>query len=794
MNAPAYIRLCPACGSENPPAAMRCTCGAMLAGVDLSLPRAAAEPAAAAPVGEASALATAQAESATLICPHEDCGAPNPPGSDICLYCSRPLAAAADAPPPASLMRLPAALARGHRILRPLPAVGAEAELLIVEPLAGGDPLVAKIYRHGIYPRREVAERLARMDAAHKVRLFDSGVSDGHAYELMEYCAAGSLRGLLASGPLPAPRLLEVLREMAAAIAAVHAVRLLHRDLKPENVLIRRAQPLDLVLTDFGIASLQDATLRFTGVARTLAYGAPESIAGVLDEKADYWSLGIILLEALQGRHPFADLSEAVILHRLATRGMEVAGVGDAGWRKLLRGLLLRDPKARWGAAEIQRWLAGDLTLAEAADAADAPACKPYQIGHDSCITLEQLAVALARNWSLAKSDLANGLLMNWFRAELKDQNCVRFLIDLNFERDAPPDQRLLRLLLFLAPGLPPVWRGESVDGAGILARAAQAQKGDETACAWLAEIYDARVLAIYGAAGNAEAADMDARWRAAHDAFLADWADAEKRVAGMARASGVANFDDLMYGGGAGLKLPPPGLVHARVLALVFDAKWRARLGMLLQREVARLLADIPWLAESGAPETMPGARQLVIFTLLPELRKRAEQAGARLAAEREQQAAQMRELCGAAEIALETLALRGSVRLFTRDACAQLQHALQDFFDALAALRSVGVAEANGLGMRTRLIRAEPYARRMEQHLDELSVRRLQNAGWFNRHTAGALVLMLFITAMFGGRFAGPLLLAAAGTATWRILPNHLHAREIRRLTRQIVGQRAE
>ncbi|MBL8483332.1 MAG: protein kinase [Rhodocyclaceae bacterium] len=794
MNAAAYIRLCPACGTENPPATLRCACGAMLAGVDLSLPRAApaAAPASAAPA--ATPQSAAPAAQAPSICPHEDCGAPNPPGSDLCLYCNRPLAgAAAAAAAPASLMQLPEALARGHRILRALPAAGAEAEILIVEPQAGGAPLIAKIYRHGIYPRPDVSERLARIDPAHKVRLFESGVSGGHAYELMEYCPAGSLRGMLADGPLPSARLMEILRELAAAVAAVHAVRLLHRDLKPENVLIRRDRPLDLVLTDFGIASLQDATLRFTGMARTLAYGAPESIAGVLDEKADYWSLGMILLEALQGRHPFADLSQAVILHRLATRSMDLSGVRDAAWRKLLRGLLLRDPKARWGGAEIARWLAGDPALAEAADAADQTACKPYRIGEDQCNTPEQLAVALARNWTLARSDLDNGLLMNWFRTELQDQNCVRFLIDLNFERDTPGDLRLLRLLLFLAPGLPPVWRGESVAGSAIMARAALALKDDQNAAAWLADLYDSRVLHIYGNAGNAEAADMDARWRDARDAFLRAWRDAETRMRAMPRGDAAANFDDLMYGGG-GFKLPVPGMLHARLLALIYDAGWRARLGKLLQYEVARLSAEVPWLADWGSPENLPGAQQLALFALLPELRKRAEQAGARRAAELEQQAADLRAALAQGELALQTLALRATVRLFTQRACSELQGALMDFYDALAALRGLVITEANGLALRTRLIRAEPYARRLEQHLTELSVRRAQNGGWFNRHTLWVGMLVLFIGALFGARLGVPLMLLAAGLATWRILPNHLHTRAMRRLGRQIAAQGAD
>src|SRR4029077_19586068 len=117
--------------------------------------------------------------------------------------------------------------------------------------------------------------------------------------------------------------------------------------------------------TDFSVASTLDATQRFTSAARTLPYASPESLSGVIDGKSDYWALGMIVVEAALGRHPFAGLSEAVILHHLTTRSVDVSGVADRNVRKLTRGLLLRDPETRWGAEQVERWLAGDESLAE---------------------------------------------------------------------------------------------------------------------------------------------------------------------------------------------------------------------------------------------------------------------------------------------------------------------------------------------------------------------------------------------------------------------------------------------
>lgn len=91
MNATeSYVRICPVCGAEHPAAATQCACGALLAGVDLSL-KAAANPAPA--VGEETIAYTEAAVPAGVRCPHKDCGAVSPPGARRCLYCGRSLAA-----------------------------------------------------------------------------------------------------------------------------------------------------------------------------------------------------------------------------------------------------------------------------------------------------------------------------------------------------------------------------------------------------------------------------------------------------------------------------------------------------------------------------------------------------------------------------------------------------------------------------------------------------------------------------------------------------------------------------
>jgi serine/threonine protein kinase len=405
------VKRCPTCEAENAPTAARCGCGAFLIGVDLT-ERAAgvgallepavqpAQGAAASPAsdgGSAAALRTsalaaaagdarADAPSEGRRCAFADCGQVNPAETAVCVYCNRPIDSPAPASGPAprnqpmadqerhgaspapaasartALIRLPAKLAARFTVEEPLKAAGSEADLFIVRDAAGGRA-VLKLYRHGIEPDTGVLERVSKAMPDQIVRLLEYGREDGVPYELLEYCEHGSLRMLLKGRPVPLDAARTLLTELAGAIAHLHECGIVHRDLKPENVLIRGLLPLDLVLTDFGIASIVQATMHYTSAARTLHYSAPEAGSNWVGKPTDYWALGMMLVEAIGGRHPFEGLSDAVIAHWLVTRPIDLTGVADARWQRLCRGLLTRDPQARWGGQEIERWLDGDDTL-----------------------------------------------------------------------------------------------------------------------------------------------------------------------------------------------------------------------------------------------------------------------------------------------------------------------------------------------------------------------------------------------------------------------------------------------
>ena len=284
--------------------------------------------------------------------------------------------------------------------------------------------------------------------------------------------------------------------------------------------------------------------------------------------------------------------------HQLATRPIDVRGVYDDELRMLCRGLLLRDPKRRWGGDEVARWLSADPTLA-VSDAADgvATVVRPYRFGKTEATSGADLALALAKHWDAACRDLARGQIARWLEQELHDYNLVRTLRDIQDQKGVSDDGRLLRFLLAAAPDLPPVWRGAPVSEEAVLASARAAANGDDAAQSWLDSLYRDRVLETYVAAGRTELRDLDQRWRRGWNDFVELWQaarDAEEKwrkqprdVGGGAGAHAVS-YDDLAFVAIGRLELPPQRSGQRR------HCCWRRRMTATSTRCAARSSAGL--------------------------------------------------------------------------------------------------------------------------------------------------------------------------------------------------------
>jgi serine/threonine-protein kinase len=132
---------------------------------------------------------------------------------------------------------------------------------------------------------------------------------------------------------LPLAELAPILIQVIDAVSAAHAIGIVHRDLKPENIFVVRAASgvASVKVLDFGIAKLtasdgdaarSDTETRMGAMLGTPYYMAPEQVLGAsdLDYRADIWSLGVILYEALSGVRPIEGHTVPEILLRV-TRG-----------------------------------------------------------------------------------------------------------------------------------------------------------------------------------------------------------------------------------------------------------------------------------------------------------------------------------------------------------------------------------------------------------------------------------------------------------------------------------------
>ena len=223
--------------------------------------------------------------------------------------------------------RLAASLGPAFSIERELGG-GGMSRVFLVADSSLGRKIVVKVLlpdaAHSVSVDRFRREILfaARLQHPHIVPLLAAGETDGLPYFSMPYIDGESLRGRLASGDeLPIPDVVQLLREIASALAYAHRQGMIHRDIKPENILLTGNHAM---VTDFGVAKAIDmatnagmAHLTSIGmVLGTPAYMAPEQAVGdtATDHRADVYALGVLAYEMLTGRAPFVDRSPRAMM------------------------------------------------------------------------------------------------------------------------------------------------------------------------------------------------------------------------------------------------------------------------------------------------------------------------------------------------------------------------------------------------------------------------------------------------------------------------------------------------
>jgi serine/threonine protein kinase len=191
--------------------------------------------------------------------------------------------------------------------------VGRQVALAIIKPeAAGSDP-------RGATREVEALCQTGRHDNI--VTLYDRGIAEGVDYLVFEYLSGGNLRDFLTERKrkrkgLSVDELRRLGRQLARALAHVHARGLLHRDVAPANIWLDERQMAHL--GDFDSAIPKGVPAEDKLPPTTEAYASPEEVAGKpTDERSDLYSLGAVLYEALTGEAPRRSGKGAVVAPRV---------------------------------------------------------------------------------------------------------------------------------------------------------------------------------------------------------------------------------------------------------------------------------------------------------------------------------------------------------------------------------------------------------------------------------------------------------------------------------------------
>ena len=216
------------------------------------------------------------------------------------------------------------------------------------------------------------AEVLASLNHPNIAAIFGLEEADDTRALVLELVEGPTLADRIKRGPIPLDEALPIAKQIAEALEAAHEAGVIHRDLKPANIKVREDGTVKVL--DFGLAKALDpipegdpsqsptmtaAATRLGTVMGTATYMSPEQATGRPAEKrSDLWSFGVILLEMLTGRSPFAGDTVSETLAKVLKTEPDWTLLPDQTpepIRRLLQRCLSKDRKTRIGDAAVAR-------------------------------------------------------------------------------------------------------------------------------------------------------------------------------------------------------------------------------------------------------------------------------------------------------------------------------------------------------------------------------------------------------------------------------------------------------
>lgn len=223
----------------------------------------------------------------------------------------------------------PRRIASRYEIVHTL-AQGGMAEVLLARHVDLGRLVAVKVIKRDLPGKETVdfesrfrseARVLAALQHPHIVSIHDFGLlDDRRCFLAMEYVEGPTLADLLKrDGPLPIPRLVDLVLQIASALHYAHVRGVVHQDVTPSNLIVKRGdQGTDVVkLVDFGIAQVgtPEPAARGGVLLGSPHCMSPEQIDdGPVDARTDVYALGATMFRLLTGRWPYTGKDNLTIL------------------------------------------------------------------------------------------------------------------------------------------------------------------------------------------------------------------------------------------------------------------------------------------------------------------------------------------------------------------------------------------------------------------------------------------------------------------------------------------------
>ncbi|RZJ25273.1 MAG: hypothetical protein EOO54_06830, partial [Haliea sp.] len=247
---------------------------------------------------------------------------------------------------------------RGYRLTRKIGS-GGMTEVYLATRESDGLEVVLKVLDASGKAASEHLSRfiqeytlLSKIEHPHVIRIHDQGFTDDHAYIAMEYFELGDLRAELTAG-MNQQRVLQVISQVAQALAVIHERGVIHRDLKPENIM--RRPDGTVALADFGIAksmlqadNLALSQTRHGDVVGTPYYLSPEQASGhKITPPSDLYSLGVMMFEMLAGHRPYRADSLDLLLANHLTAPTPALPAAHAALQPVVEKMMAKKPGER---------------------------------------------------------------------------------------------------------------------------------------------------------------------------------------------------------------------------------------------------------------------------------------------------------------------------------------------------------------------------------------------------------------------------------------------------------------